>query len=88
MTLGSGKNNNGLPGNDLCIMNPTSPNNLQNPIYNHNSYVASPRTPASTAAAMGGPAGNAGGLIAQDGLTFSSSGVPVVEPRQRSNDSR
>lgn len=88
MTLGGMKNNNG-PGNDLYIINPSSPKNIPNPLYNHNSYATSPRTPASTAAAMGGLSGNAG-LLVQDGLTFNSNGAQMAaaEPRQRSNDSR
>lgn len=61
MTLGGMKSNNGP--NDLYIINPSSPKNIPSPIYNHNSFVASPRTPASTAAAMGGISGNAGLLV-------------------------
>ena len=60
MTLGGMKNNNGPGGNDLYIINPSSPKNIPSPIYNHNSFVASPRTPA---AAMGGLSGNAGLLV-------------------------
>ena len=63
MTLGGMKNNNGPMGNDLYIINPSSPKNVPTPIYNHNSYVTSPRTPASTAAAMGGFQGGNDSLL-------------------------
>lgn len=83
MTLG--RNDNGPAGNDLYIINPTSPKNLASPMYNYNTYATSPRTPA----AMGGPGGHAG-AFARGGLSVDSPGaqMAVGETRQRSNDSR
>ena len=75
MTMGGMNSNNG-PGNDLYIMNPSSPKNIPNHgVFNHETYVGSTHTP---------------GHLTKDGVSFpgTAAQMAAAEPRHRSNDSR
>lgn len=77
-----GKTSNGNQ-NDFYILNPASPKNMSSPIYQYNTYVTSPRTPASTAAGMGALSANPSPFV-QDAQSYNGQ----LESRQRNNDSR